>query len=149
MQPNIPLPTDNIHKFACLFGLVLIVSCIFSFVSLYSSSLDRKVKYSEVILALKAKDQLTKAEQGTLEMNQQLIKVTKSNEDFAGWALAVFLVTGIALSISGAKKWHDVQQRRDDQVSELQLRKLTAEVAKLEAEVKGSSQASFNEDEAG
>lgn len=26
MQPNIPIPTDNLYKFLALFGLVLIVS---------------------------------------------------------------------------------------------------------------------------
>ena len=132
MQP-FPIPTDNIYKFSCLFGLVLIVSAIFSFVSSYSSSLDRKVKYSESVIPLEAKADRTRAEEELLAMHKKLIAVTKANEEAANWVIAIVFTIGSLLSGFGAWKWHQVVQRRDDRIAELQLRKLTAEVAHLEA----------------
>ncbi|THF64660.1 hypothetical protein E6C76_11435 [Pseudothauera nasutitermitis] len=134
MQPSIPIPTDNIYKFACLFGLALIVSAIFSFVLVYSSSFDRKVKYSESIIPLEAKADRTKTEEDLLALNKKLIEVTLSNESTASHVIAVTLTFGIAFSVFGATRWHQTVQQRDDQLAELQLRKITAEVAILEGE---------------
>lgn len=133
MQPSVPIPTDNIYKFACLFGLALIVSAIFSFVASYSSSLDRKVRYMEIVISLEAKTEKSKTEEDLLAMNRKLISVTKENEQAATVAISVVLVAGLLLSLYGATRWHQIVQKRDDQLAELQLRKLAAEVARLEA----------------
>ena len=133
MQPSVPIPTDNIYKFACLFGLALIVSAIFSFVASYSSSLDRKVRYMEIVISLEAKTEKSKTEEDLLAMNRKLISVTKENEQAATVAISAVLVAGLLLSLYGATKWHQIVQKRDDQLAELQLRKLAAEVARLEA----------------
>ena len=133
MQPSVPIPTDNIYKFACLFGLALIVSAIFSFVASYSSSLDRKVRYMEIVIPLEAKTEKSKTEEDLLAMNRKLISVTKENEQAATVAISAVLVAGLLLSLYGATKWHQIVQKRDDQLAELQLRKLAAEVARLEA----------------
>jgi hypothetical protein len=133
MTPSLPVATDNIYKFACLFGLALIVSSIFAFVSTYTSSLDRKIRYSETIIPLEAKAQRTKTEEDLLAMNRQLMQVTKSNEKFAASLIGVVLSLGVVLSAYGATQWHKVVQRRDDKLAELQVRKLEAEVAKLES----------------
>lgn len=119
MQPSLPIPTDNIYKFACLFGLVLIVSGIFAFVSSYSASLDRKVKYSEVVIPLEARAERSKSEDDLLAMNRKLIEVTRSNEKAANAAIGVVLAIGLGLSVYGAGKWHQVIQRRDDKLAEL------------------------------
>jgi hypothetical protein len=134
MTPSLPVPTDNIYKFACLFGLALIISSIFAFVSTYTSSLDRKIKYSEVVISLEAKAQRSKFEDDTLAMNRKLIDVTKSNENFAGTVIAVLLAIGISLSSYGANKWHRDIQQRDDRLAALQIEKLEVEVAKLRSE---------------
>lgn len=136
MQPSVPVPTDNIYKFACLFGLALIVSAIFSYVSAYSSSLDRKIKYSEIVIPLEAKTERTKAEEQLLALNKKLIEVTRANENTAYGVLFVILTAGVALSIIGAANWFRVIQSRDDRLAELQIRKLAAEVAKLEADAR-------------
>lgn len=140
MSPSLPVPTDNIYKFACLFGLALIVSSIFSFVATYTSSLDRKVRYSEALIPLEAKAQRTKIEEDTLAMNKKLIEVTKSNENAAGVAISIVLVVGLFLSGYGAKKWYQDIQRRDDRLAALQLEKLEAEIAKLRSEIKSPAQ---------
>lgn len=134
MIPNLPIATDNIYKFACLFGLALIIASILSFVSVYSSTLDRKVQLSEAIIPLEAKEALTKAEQETLALNRKLIEVAKGNERIAHIAIGSTLAVGLMLSIYGAHRWRRKIQARDDLLARLQIEKLRAEIAKLALE---------------
>lgn len=83
MIPNLPIATDNIYKFACLFGLAIIIASVLSFVSVYSSALDSKVRLSETIIPLEAKKELTKIEKDTLKLNKKVMEVANSNEWFA------------------------------------------------------------------
>lgn len=134
MIPNLPIATDNIYKFACLFGLAIIIASILSFVSVYSSTLDRKVALSEVVISLEAKEQLTKAEESTLELNKKLVEVAQSNERFAQSIIGGAFAIGLLLSIYGAYRWHTMIQARDDLLATLQIEKLRAEIAKLQFE---------------
>ena len=133
MQPTIPIPTDNIYKFSCLFGLALIVTVIFSFVSVYNSSLEKKIKYFDVVTALEAKKDKTDAENKLLEKNKNLIELTRDNEKTANQYFGAVLVIGLLLAILGASMWYTVIQKQDDEIMKLQLRKLAAEVKQLEA----------------
>jgi len=152
MTPSLSIPTDNIYKFACLFGLALIISSMFALVSIYSASLDRKIRYSEIIIPIEAKAERTKAEENLLAMNKKLIEVTKSNEDFAGTVMIVVLAFGISLSLYGAHLWYNTIQKRDDKLAALQLEKLEVEIAQLRSEVamsankSGEPSAAENED---
>lgn len=132
MQPSLPIPTDNIYKFCCLFGLTLIVVTVFSFSSVYTASLDRAVSYAEIVIPLEAKESRTKAEDETLNLNKKLIDVTTANKKFALNALVVLCGVGFFISGIGGFCWYDKIQRRDDKLAELQLRKLELEVAKLQ-----------------
>lgn len=136
MTPSVPIPTDNIYKFACLFGLALIVSGIFAFVSTYTASLDRKVKYSQSVLELQAKTQKTKFEADLLAMNKRVLEVTRSNENVANVTVGIVIGLGLSLSVFGAKRWYSVIQLRDDRLAALQIEKLEAEIAKLRSETK-------------
>jgi len=135
MTPSLPIPTDNIYKFACLFGLALIVVSIFSYVSTYTSTLDRKVKYMEVIIPLEAKAERNKGENDLLELNKKLIEVSKSNERSATTMMETALVMGIVLSLFGAYNWYEKIHKRDEKLAQLQIEKLEAEVAKIRAEL--------------
>lgn len=146
MTPNIAPPTDNIYKFACLFGLALIISSIFGFISIYSSSLDRKIEYSKTVIPLETKEQRTKAEESMLAMCKKLIEVTKSNESFANVLIAFVLAAGLSLSWYGAWNWHTKIQARDDMQSLLLLEKMRAEINKLKLEAKTLEQAHATSD---
>jgi len=137
MTPALPIPTDNIYKFACLFGLALIISSVFAFVSIYTNSLDQKVKYSETIISLEAKDQRSKAESDLLEMTKKLVEVTKSNEKSANSFIGAGVAIGILLSAFGALMWYQTIQKRDDRLAALQIEKLEVEIAKLRSELAG------------
>jgi len=134
MPPSLSVPTDNIYKFACLFGLALIVVSIISFVSIYTSSLDRKIRYAEIVIRVEAEPQRSKADDDLLTLNKTLLSVTKENERLASSVIAVVLSIGVLLSAFGAHRWHDKVQQRDDKLAQLQLEKLEAEIAKLKLE---------------
>lgn len=93
MTPSIPIPTDNIYKFACLFGLTLIVTSIVSFVAVYSSSLDKKMQHYQAVVMLEAKTDMSKEDVELLKLNRRMLEITKGNEDaantFAGVVIAV------------------------------------------------------------
>lgn len=134
MTPSLAVPTDNIYKFACLFGLALIVVSIISFVSIYTSSLDRKIRYAEIVIRVEAEPQRSKADDDLLTLNKTLLSVTKENERLASSVIAVVLSIGVLLSAFGAHRWHNKVQQRDDKLAQLQLEKLEAEIAKLKLE---------------
>ena len=135
MTPSFTIATDNIYKFACLFGLALIISAVLSFATTYSSNLDRKVHYSELVIPLEAKQPRSKAEENTLQMYKDLLDVTRSNESSTNSAIGLLFGAGLMLSVWGAQSWYKKVQQRDDRFTELQMRKLEAEIDKLVAEV--------------
>jgi uncharacterized membrane protein YiaA len=139
MQPSLPIPTDNIYKFSCLFGLALIISSIFYFVAAYNTSLDRTVKYFVIITSLEAKSEKTKTEEELLSMNKRLLTITVANEKLASESIGVIFVIGFCISFYGAMQWWRIIQKRDDQLAELQLEKLSIEIAKLKADLPESS----------
>ena len=131
MTPSLPVPTDNIYKFACFFGLVLIVSGIFSFVAVYSNSLASKVKYMEAIIGLESTATREKADEERFNLNQTLLEITSKNEETAQRAISVVLAAGILLAGYGAWKWKTIVQPKDDRIAQLQVEKLELEVARL------------------
>lgn len=135
MTPSLPIATDNIYKFTCLFGLALIVVGIFSFVSVYSTSLEQSVKYTEIVIQLEAKDQRNKADNDLLELHKKLLDLTSSNRS-AGMKFVSFVIgVGAALSLWGAYLWYRKIQVRDDKLAQLQLEKIELEVSKLRSEM--------------
>ncbi|MBB6558870.1 NAD(P)H-dependent flavin oxidoreductase YrpB (nitropropane dioxygenase family) [Acidovorax soli] len=134
MTPSLPVPTDNIYKFSALFGLALVVSGIFAFTTVYTSSLEKKIKYTEAMIGLEARTTRTKLEDDTLAFNRRLVEVTQSNEMAANYALGGLIALGLVLSFYGALRWHQVIQPRDDEIARLQKEKLEAEIAKLQTE---------------
>jgi len=131
MNPSLPIPTDNIYKFACLFGLTLIVSSIFTFVAVYSSSLDKKLQYFQSVVTLEAKIEKSTEDGELLKLNKRMLEVTKGNEEAAYAFAGAVISLGAFISFWGAGKWHSVIQLRDDRLANLQLEKLQAEVDAL------------------
>lgn len=131
MNPSLPIPTDNIYKFACLFGLALIVASIFSFAAVYSSSLERKMQYFQSAVVLETKIEKSKEDGELLKLNNRMIEVTKENERTVANLVGLVVGFGIFISIWGAYKWLTLIQVRDDRLANLQLEKLQAEVDAL------------------
>lgn len=135
MTPSLAVPTDNIYKFVCLFGLTLVIASIFAFVTAYVSTLDRKVGFSEVIIPLEAKQPRTKVEDDLLALNKKLLELTQANEKAANHVISGACGAGLALSLLGALRWYSKVQKRDDRLVQLQMQKLELEIAKLSTDV--------------
>lgn len=133
MTPSFSLATDNIYKFTCLFGLALIIVSIIALISTYTTTLDRKVKYAEVIIPLEAKVQRGKSDDDLLDFNKKLLELTKTNEKTLGTGISAVLGVGIALTLIGGFLWYSKIQLRDDKLAQLQIEKLEAEIAELRA----------------
>jgi hypothetical protein len=131
MFPNLSIATDNIYKFACLFGLALILASIFSFVSVYNFTLDRKIELSKTIISIEAKKERTKMESDTLELSKKLLEISSANGKYANSAIGAALGFGIVLSIYGGWGWRTKIQTRDDLLAGLQVEKLRAEISAL------------------
>ena len=105
MFPNLSIATDNIYKFACLFGLAIILASIFSTVSVYNYTLDRQIALSETIISIEAKKERTKTEIDKLELSKQLLKISSTNQKVSSRIIGVALGLGIVFSIYGAWNW--------------------------------------------
>lgn len=134
MTPSLPVPTDNIYKFACLFGLVLFVSAFFGFIASYTSALDSKIKYAGIVIPLAQKANRTETDEQMLAMHKKLLDLTKTNERTSYVVVTVVATIGLLLSVWGAERWYGQIQARDDKLAELQIEKLEAEIAKLRDE---------------
>ena len=133
MNPTLPIPTDNIYKFACLFGLALILVSVFSFASNYTITLDRKVRYSELVIGLESKSERSKADEDLLTLNKKLLEISTANERVLNYVLGAATAVGVILSFYGATNWHQKIQQRDDAIAALQIEKLRLEIVNLEA----------------
>ena len=133
MVPQIPIPTDSLHKFLCMLGLALVLSGLLGFYGIYTTTLDKKIALVEEISQLELNSQRTAIEERRLELRRKILEVTKSNENFFQWAVAAAFVIGFVLIWTGGAAWHKRGQALDDKLKELQVRKLEIELQALEA----------------
>lgn len=133
MVPSLPLPTDNLYKFACLFGLTLMVVSVLGMVSLYNVEQDRLVRTIEAAHAAAVK-QDQPGVQNAVSLYEAVGKATRIHFAVAALVLSCVMFMGLAISAAGAVLWKRRIQTRDDRMAELQLRKLELEVARLEQE---------------
>ncbi len=131
MNPSFAIPTDNIFKFACLFGLALVVVSVFAFVATYNFTLENKARYSETIIFLESKSPRTKADEDILKLNERLLNVISENGNTANTAIGLLCGVGISISFLGAISWYRRVQQRDDELVKMQMEKLHLEIANL------------------
>lgn len=133
MTPSLSVPTDNIYKFASLFGLALIVVSMLGFIAQYTSALESKTRYAQAIALHSTKDPRSKFDDEMIALNTRLLEVTRSNERMASWFVGGVAGIGVVVGLWGLGRWNNTVQKRDDQIADLQLRKLKTEVEMLEA----------------
>ena len=134
MPPSIPLPTDNIYKFVCLFGLALIVTAVFSFVSTYTSLTAQTMRHAENIIHLEAKSNRAASDDELLKLYKAASEEGNEAGALAYKYLAKLLLAGIFISITGAVLWLFRIQMRDDGLVKLQIKKLELEIVLLEGQ---------------
>jgi len=134
MNPSVSVPTDNIYKFMCLFGLAIIVVSIFSFASVYSNNLDKKIFYYEKLNNLEKIESKSKLEEDSYKMYTSLVEITNKNEKYFNKFIGIVMGFGCVLSVIGFYKWFSITQKRDDKIADLQMQKIEIELYKLKIE---------------
>lgn len=133
MTPSLSVPTDNIYKFASLFGLALIIASLLSLVAVYTSTLSEKIRLADAISVLETIEKRSPEQEVRLAIRQKELSVRQSNESTASIVLLVIFGLGLGCSFWGFDQWKSLVQTRDDQIAELQRRKLELEVHALAA----------------
>ena len=121
MQPNVPIPTDNLYKFQALFGLVLIISGLFAGAYVQLSALEKR--YSLARELVESSD-LIKPEVQKQILRQ--IKTTRYLEMLGGAVIGLAIGAGVLMARSGFKRWGEVQPVLDE-LLELQVAKARKE----------------------
>lgn len=134
MTPSLSVPTDNIYKFASLFGLALLIASILGFIAHYSTSLEAKSRYVQIISMHNSKEPKSQFDHDMITLNEKLLQVAQKNQRTMSFYVGGVGGLGLAASLWGFWRWRYRVQTRDDAIADLQLRKLRAEVASLEAQ---------------
>jgi hypothetical protein len=95
VTPARSVPTDNIYKFASLFGWAIIFAAVLSFVSIYSFNLKEKVQLTDAIATLEAKAERTKLEDDALARRKRLRDAHTANEKHPSNVIGLALGFGL------------------------------------------------------
>lgn len=123
MQPNIPIPTDNLYKFMALFGLTVIIASLVGLTFVSQVSNDRITALVPKIFALPEAE--ASADQRVLMKRILEIEVSDRNTDMK--LLAVSTVAGFFVAFWGFWEWRRIQPLHDE-LLELQVAKARREV---------------------
>lgn len=123
MQPNIPIPTDNLYKFMALFGLAVIIASLVGLTFVSQVSNDRITALVPKIFALPEAE--ASADQRVLMKRILEIEVSDRNTDIK--LLAVSTVAGFFVAFWGFWEWRRIQPLHDE-LLELQVAKARREV---------------------
>lgn len=140
MVPGLQIPTDNIYKFVCIFGLSLIISAIVGSISTYNSSLEKVVNVYHDIIVMESKIERNQYDEALLKLDHELIELTNNNLDGFNYLSLGVCAFGVALSWYGLTRWLRIIQTRDNKLADLQAQKLELEIEKLALEVKPARQ---------
>lgn len=126
MVPNIPVPTDNLWKFAALFGLVLIVTCIAGFIYVHqtTNALVFESVVERAVLEEKARADPLSAKK--IAVIDRKLEIATGDRPVLIFLLALIAVLGIVSSGWGFLNWARIQPSHD--------RLLELQVAKAERE---------------
>ena len=125
MQPNVPVPTDNLYKLMALFGLVLIISALFTAAYVHVNVNNKHFSYVDVYYGPTTRNEPDQAE-FKKHIESQVDALHDGSElamSIAGGALAI----GGWLCILGFKRWAKIQPLHDE-LLELQIAKARKEV---------------------
>lgn len=128
MQDRLPIPTDNIYKFYALFGLLLFVFACGATLYVGKSANAFLASAAVEIENLKSTQDLSAGQVARKRVLERLVEVEKSDKDFFNHALGGIAGIGVLLMVVGFGKWHSQIQPRQDELLDLQIRKLRAEL---------------------
>lgn len=131
MQTRISLPTDNIYKFYAIFGLLLLISSMVLFVTVYSTFQERAFsRFLELKVLTEVKD-LTAQQVAKKELLSTQAKIDASDKETYLSSIGVFLTISLVLIFFGFWRWHKYIQPKQDLLLARQIEKIEIEIKML------------------
>lgn len=131
MLGRIPLPTDNIYKFYALFGLVLFIFSCSSIIYINKSTNDFAFEAIIDHETLSAIEKRTPKQEATKVSLERKVELAAANKKFFLYGISAIMTLSLFLMIYGFHRWHKKIQPVQDEIAELTLKKLRAEVGEL------------------
>ncbi len=136
MNPNIPIPTDNVYKFYAMFGLVIMLTTAIMFFIRHEEYNRRAFDRHVPMKLLEAKKDLSDQQKHELYLYEQKAGIDKSNKKLElSLYMFLFVLPGALLTIYGFFMWHNKIQPLQDRLIELQLERLSIEIKAANKEV--------------
>jgi hypothetical protein len=135
MEPNIPIPTDNIYKFSTLFALAVFIATIPAMAYLIGKQNELFFKSLEDLLLLETQENLSKADlvkKVILERHLNINVFSLSKYIYALWAINVIAV--IVFSAFSVY-WSKNIQPKQDEFFNLQIEKIKREIQILDKQL--------------
>jgi hypothetical protein len=131
MSPNIPIPTDSVHKFYAGFGLVVFIASLIASVFVQNSFNEKVIMWFEEAGKIEKIINKTDVDETQLKRIKELIDVLKQDQSTFMNALFSFAVIGLFISGWGFQYWEKRIQPKLDEKLDLEV-----ELLKLEVESK-------------
>lgn len=128
MDSRIPLPTDNVFKFYALFGLALFISGMLGFAYVSTSTNDQVHQFVRELNGLDKHSVDTPAGQALRTVLERRIEASVKNREFFVQALGLQIGVAVCLMAFGFWRWHTVIQPKQDEMTDLHIKKLKAEI---------------------
>ena len=136
MESKIPLPTDNIYKFAALFSLLLLIFSLGAVIYATSSANAVIFEHWGEVETLKAQEKRTVEQASRLKALERKIEVTLEDKKAFNKISSFLGALGFAGMILGFGYWHRRIQPLADQMALTQLEMARLQLLLLSAEVK-------------
>lgn len=132
MESQIPIPTDNIFKFYALFGLLTLVFSLGS--SIYLTKSTNELLFTAVVEleTLKALPHPSPVDEVRKQVLQRKIEIASDDKKTLQAGCGILAGFAVVALVYGFCKWHSEIQPVQDELARLQVRKLQAEVGRLE-----------------
>jgi hypothetical protein len=135
MIPSVPIATDNIYKFAALFGLVMMISWIVAVLYLLKINYEFGVENINEYELLKVKTDLTQAESIRKDALEQILRLRSVGTKVFMWSLNILFLVGIGICYWGFRSWYKKVQPKQDELVNLQIEKMKREIQVLEKQL--------------
>src|SRR6266511_4160556 len=135
MEPSIHIPTDNIYKFASLFGIAIFISSMLGSVYFIVRFNELATKTVLDFEALKAKESLSTVESVQKTILEKTRNVNRANSIIFPCLLGGSLGGSFFLSILGVLNWYRKVQPKQDELLNLQIEKMKREIQVLDKQL--------------
>ncbi|WP_341218017.1 hypothetical protein [Neptunomonas phycophila] len=140
---KIPIPTDNVYKFYAIFGIFLILltvsTCVY--ITTLTQSFILKAKYDRQTAEISSQENKNIIINLALESESR----ARSNQRFAITFSLFSLIIAVVLTVIGFNKWKKDIQSKNDNIMDLQIKKLEVELDMARLEYNNALKASLSD----